>query len=208
MHICISVSVINYIEIENNSDNIKNLIFHFLKTHKRKEIYDIYYPDPIKFCEYFENQFKIKQRNFVFNTYLEFYKQYTTNFIPPLFLKKKNLKNANILKIIYNNLLRERFINRDLDQLFKCIIKTKPQKKKFNLYCQTVSGLKAQTFPFNFYKIYEVKNLDLSEKFTLISSIVSFMPDFYRNKRHPASHLYLISTKKNLRNEKNLKSYY
>ena len=197
-----------YIEIEYNLDNIKNLVFHFLKTHKRKEIYDIYYPDPIKFCEYIENQFKIKPKNFVFNTYLEFYKNYTTNFIPPLFLKKKNLNNSKILKIIYKNFLTERFSNRDLEKFFKRILKTKPKKDNFNLYCLTISGLKAQIFPFNFYKIYKAKNLALSEKFTLISSIVSFMPDFYRNRWHPASHTYLISKKKYLRNEKIFKSYF
>ncbi len=197
-----------YNEIENNLDNVKNLIFHFLKTHKRKEIYDIYYPDPIKFCEYLENQFKIKQRNFVFNTYLEFYKKYTTNFIPPLFLQKKSLNNAKILKIIYKNFLTERFSNRDLEKFFKRILKTKPKKDNFNLYCLTISGLKAQNFPFNFYKIYKAKNLALSEKFTLISSIVSFIPDFYRNRWHPASHTYLISKKKYLRNEKNFEAYF
>ena len=197
-----------YTEIDNNLDNIKNLIFHFLKTHKRKEIYDLYYPDPIKFCEYIEKQMKIKPKNFVFNTYLEFYSNYTTNFIPPLFLKEKNLNKANILKIIHKNLLTERFINRDLDQFFKHILKTKPKKENFDLYCLTVSGLTEQFFPFNFYKIYKLKNLDLSNKFTLIRIIVSFIPGFYRNKYHPASHLYLISKKKYLRNEKNLKSYF
>ncbi len=197
-----------YNEIEENQDSIRNLVFHFLKTHKRKELFNKYYPDPIKFCEYFENKFKNKTRNFVFNTYLEYYKSYTTNFILPLFLKRKNLNNPKVLKIIYNNLQSEKFTHRDLDRFFERIIKIKLEKKNFILFCQTISALKAQIFIFNYYKIYKLRNLDLSQKYTLISYIVSFRPDFYRNKSHPASHQYLISKKKFLKNKKILKAYF
>lgn len=196
-----------YIQISGNLNKVKKLFFHFLDTYKKKEIFSIHYPDPVKFCENFEIRFKRKPRNFLLNTYLEYYGQHTTNFIPPLFLKKKSLNNTNSLEIIYNNLKSENFISRDLYRYFEILMKSKPRKKVFNQYCQTITGFKSQIFRFNFYKIYESKNMSFSHKFALIGEIIKTKPDFYQIKHHPEPHIYLF-TRKNYKKKRNLKPYF
>lgn len=196
------------IKIEKNLGNLKELVFYFLQSHKRREIYFIDYPDPVQFSNYIEKRFKAISRDFTFNMYLEYYEKQTTNFIPPLFLSKKYLSNSKVLEIIYRNFLSEHFIDRDLEVFFGKIIKIKPKKEDLDLYCKTISGLCSQIFIFNFYKIYEAKHLNLYEKFTLICSIISNMSNFYKYKNHPKTHHYLISKKKHLRKVVNLKAYF
>lgn len=197
-----------YIKIENNLDNIKGLVFNFFQIHKRREIYFIDFPDPMQFCNYIEKRFRTRSNDFIFNIYFEYYQQHTTNFIPPLFLGKKYLNDSKVLEIIYRNLVSENFIDRDLEVFFENIIKIKPKKENFDLYCKTISRLRSQIFIFNFYKIYKTKNLSLFEKFTLISSIVSSISNFYRYKNHPQTYLFLISKRKYLKNGDNLKAYF
>lgn len=196
-----------YSQITGNLNEVQKIFFHFLDTHKRKEIFSISYPDPVKFCEDFEKRFKTRPKNFLINTYLEYYRQHTTNFIPPLFLKKKSLNNTNILEIIYNNLKSENFISRDLYRYFEILMKSKPRKKVFNQYCQTITGFKSQIFRFNFYNIYESKNMSFSHKFALIGEIIKTKPDFYQIKHHPESHIYLF-TGKNYKKKRNLEPYF
>lgn len=196
-----------YSQTTRNLNEVQKIFFHFLDTHKRKDIFSISYPDPVKFCEDFEERFKKRPKNFLINMYLEYYRQHTTNFIPPLFLKKKSLTIEYILKIIYKNIQSENFISRDMDRYFEILLKSKPRKRIFNQYCKTITGFKSHFFRFNFYKIYESKNMSFSRKFALIREIISTKPDFYQIKHHPQSHTYLVSGR-NYKKKRNLKAYF
>lgn len=127
-----------YFEIIKDLSQVKEFIFNFLSRYNKDLMLELnlcnLYPNPIKFCEYIEKKFKSKnKKSFLFNIYLEFYANNTTNFFPPLLIKKIN---CNIYYLITNNLNNRIFDYNCLDNLFERIIKLKPKKKYLHYFAK------------------------------------------------------------------------
>ncbi len=135
---------------------IKNQVFTFFSSYEKdimRELNSYGYPDPIKFCVFLDNLLIKNNLPLLLEIYLDFYKNHTSNFIPPLFLKKKYSKDPKITEIIIRNLEQMRFDQPYLDKISNIILKNQPSEIEFQQYSKMIIALQYQIFPSEIYSI-------------------------------------------------------
>ena len=132
------------------SQEIKNQVFTFFTSYEKnlmRELNSYGYPDPIKFCVFLDNLLIKNNLPLLLEIYLDFYNNHTSNFIPPLFFKKKHLKDSKIMELITRNLEHTRFDQPYLDKISNIILKYKPSEIEFQQYSKMIITLQNQIFP-------------------------------------------------------------
>ncbi len=198
-----------YLTIENDLsatlDVIESFLIYYEKNWRRENHRD-YYPNPVKFLEIVRKRFskEKKQKNFT-NFLLEFYQINTTNYIPSIFLEKKELNNPNILKIIENNLNYRNFDIVYLKEVYSILTNHKPDKHSFHYYCNTIAALKKQYLSMSLFRISNFKKLNLNQKFRLFVVIYKKNPEI---REYPSIlYKYFIRKKRYVTNLELLHNY-
>ena len=192
-------------DISTTLEVIKSFLIYYNKDWEREMHRDLY-PNPVKFLEIVRKRFsKVKIKKIFINFLLDFYQQNTTNYIPYFFLRKKELNNPRILKIIKNNLNKRHFDLVDLKEVYNILINHKPDKHSFSYYCNSIAALKKQYLSTSQIRSITFKKLNLNQKFRLFVVIYRKNPE---NREYP-SNLYesFIGKKRSITNQDLLLSY-
>ena len=198
-----------YLTIENDLNTTLEIIKSFLIYYDkdlRMENYRERYPNPVEFLEVVRKRFlKVKKQKSYNNFLLEFYLQNTTNYIPTFFLRKKELNNPKILKIIKKNFEETNFDLKYLDEVYDLLINHKPDKHSFYYYCTTIAALYKQYLSVSSIKLNNFKKLNLNQKFKLFIVIYRKNPEI---REYPSNlYEYLIEKKRYIRNQELLQNY-
>jgi len=197
------LKILYFKEVLDDNDKVKKLIFEFLNCYPKdlmRELNTRHYPDPIKFCKFLEKNLKSQ----ILEIYLEYYREFNTNFIPPLFLKYNNLNNSTLLEIIIRNLNNTLFDYPDVKNYYEALSKHKPNRNVFDLYCEAIVSFSKQIFPFVIINIFNIKSLSLQEKFKIVVKYYSKYPETKWESFQPSFQIFL----KNLNNERILRIYF
>ena len=154
----------------------------------------------VSFSVFLENNLKSQ----IFEIYLEYYREYTTNFIPPLLLKPNKLNDSTVLKIIVKNLNSTLFDYYDIKDLYETLSKHRPNKNVFGLYCEVIISFKRQMFPFVIIDVFKLKSLSLKQKYKIVAQFYSKYPETKWDSFQPSFQSFL----KNLNNKGILRIYF
>jgi len=179
----------------------KNQVFTFFTSYEKdimRELNSYGYPDPIKFCVFLDNLLIKKNSPLLSEIYLDFYNNHTSNFIPPLFLKRKYLKKPIITELIIRNLEHTRFDQPYLDKISNIILKYKPSEIEFQQYSKLIIALQYQIFPSDLlYSILNSKEFKDNQKLDLLIKLYNKFPFFKWRKIQPEDVDLKINIKKN-----------
>lgn len=180
---------------------IKNQVFTFFTSYEKdimRELNSRGYPDPIKFCVFLDNLLIKENSPLLSEIYLDFYNNHTSNFIPPLFLKKKYLKKPVIMELIIRNLEHTRFDQPYLDKISNIILKYKPSEIEFQQYSNLIIALQYQIFPLDLLRnILNSKVFKDNQKLELLIKLYKKYPFLKWCKTQPENVDLKINIKKN-----------
>lgn len=198
-----------YLTVKDDLDATFEVLESFLIKYTkdwRKEMYRDRYPNPVKFLETVYERFSEvkKQKNFI-TFLLDYYKQRTTDYIPSFFLRKKELNDPGILKIIENNLNNKNFDPKYLIEVRNILINHRPDKQSFNYYCNTIAALQKQYFTITSIRPADFKKLNIDQLFKIFVVIYRKNPEI---REYPSNLFqFFIGNKRNMTNQALLQNY-